>query len=111
MLETDFTKVASRSEVPAGKVIKAQVGEDEVLLANVGGSFYAIANKCPHMHGNLSEGTLDGEIVTCPRHGAKFNVTTGKAVGNPKMGLFHPKVSDAVVYQVKIDGEDVLVKR
>jgi 3-phenylpropionate/trans-cinnamate dioxygenase ferredoxin component len=111
MLETDFQKVATKSEIPAGKGKKVQVGGDEVLVANVGGTYYAIANKCPHMHGDLSIGSLDNEVVTCPKHGAKFNVTTGKAVGNPKMGLFHPKVADAVVYQVKIEGEDILLKR
>jgi 3-phenylpropionate/trans-cinnamate dioxygenase ferredoxin subunit len=108
--EADVTKVANVSEIPIGKGKKVQVGDQEVLVANVGGTFYAIANKCPHMHGDLSAGKLEGEVVTCPRHGAKFNVTTGKAVGNPKMGLFHPKVEDVKVYQTKIENQDILLK-
>ncbi len=111
MLETDFTKVAQTTEIPVGKTMKVQVGDTDVLVANVGGNYYAIGDKCPHMHGDLSGGTLDGEVVTCPNHGAKFNVTTGKAVGNPKMGFFHPKVADAPTYQVKVENQDILIRR
>ena len=110
MSESTYVKVATKTQIPDGKMLKVQVNGGEVLLANVSGGFYALANKCPHMHGDLSVGKLEGEIVTCPKHGAKFNVTTGKAVGNPKMGLFHPKVNDTKIFEVKIDGEDILVK-
>ncbi len=111
MSESGYVKVATKNQISEGAMIKVHVDDEEVLLVNVGGGFYALANKCPHMHGDLSAGKLDGEVVTCPRHGSKFNVTTGEAVGKPKMGLFHPKVNDAKVFEVKVDGEDILVKR
>jgi 3-phenylpropionate/trans-cinnamate dioxygenase ferredoxin component len=108
---SSFIKVATTTEVQPGKIVKVQVDNEEVLLANVGGNFYAIANKCPHMHGDLSAGKLENEELTCPRHGAKFNVKTGKAVGKPKMGFLHPKVDDAKVFEVKVDGADILIRK
>jgi 3-phenylpropionate/trans-cinnamate dioxygenase ferredoxin component len=108
---SNFIKVATTKEVQAGTVVKVQVENEEVLLANIGGNFYAIANKCPHMHGDLSSGKLENEEVTCPRHGAKFNLKTGKAMGKPKMGLLHPNVKDAQVFEVKVDGQDILIKK
>ena len=58
------------------------------------------------MKGDLSVGILEGNTITCPNHHAKFDVTTGKAVAHPKMGLFHPKVSDATIYQVKVENQE-----
>jgi 3-phenylpropionate/trans-cinnamate dioxygenase ferredoxin subunit len=65
----EFVKAASISEVPAGKMKKVKVGENEVLIANVGGKYYAIGNRCTHAGGSLSEGLLEGNVVTCPKHG------------------------------------------
>jgi nitrite reductase/ring-hydroxylating ferredoxin subunit len=109
--DSNFIKVATTTEVQLGKIVKVQVEGEEVLLANVEGIFYAIANKCPHMHGDLSSGKLENEEITCPRHGAKFNVTSGKAVGKPKMGFLHPNVDDAKVFKVKVDGTDILIRK
>jgi 3-phenylpropionate/trans-cinnamate dioxygenase ferredoxin subunit len=53
-----------------------------ILLANVGGSFHAMDAVCSHMQGDLAKGKLEGTIVTCPVHGSRFDVTTGKVVGN-----------------------------
>ena len=62
------------------------------------------------MGGDLSKGTLEGNIVTCPRHHAKFDLTTGKVVSNPKMPLVHPKSNDEPAYQVKVDQENIMIK-
>jgi 3-phenylpropionate/trans-cinnamate dioxygenase ferredoxin component len=109
--DSNFIKVATTTEVQPDKIIKVQVKDEEVLLANIGGKYYAIANKCPHMHGDLSSGKLENEEVTCPRHGAKFNIKTGKAMGKPKMGLLHPNVKDAQVFEVKVEGQDILLRK
>lgn len=111
MLETGFTKIATTKEVPLGQMKKIPFDGTDILIANINGNYYAIEDKCPHMKGDLSGGTLEGNTVTCPNHHAKFDVTTGKAVGNPKMGLFHPKVNDATTYQVKVENQDILIKR
>jgi len=103
-------KIAEKSEIPIGKMKKFVTLGKEILIANVNGNFYAISNKCTHSGGVLSQGTLEGNIVTCPKHKAKFDVTTGKVISPPKVGFFHPKIKDETSYPVKIENEDILVK-
>jgi nitrite reductase/ring-hydroxylating ferredoxin subunit len=87
-----------------------QLEGKEILIANVGGNYYALGNRCTHAGGDLSQGLLEENIVTCPRHHAKFDVTTGKVVSHPKMALFHPKAKDEPTYQVKVEDENIMVK-
>jgi 3-phenylpropionate/trans-cinnamate dioxygenase ferredoxin component len=107
--KVDYVKVVDTSELPPNKMIIVVVGGKEVLLANVDGSYYAIANKCTHLGGSLATGVLEGSIITCPRHGARFDVKTGKAVGEAKIGFMKMKVKDEVGYTVKVEGTDILV--
>jgi nitrite reductase/ring-hydroxylating ferredoxin subunit len=83
---------------------KVKVGDKEFLATDVNGNYYAMRSKCTHAGGDLSQSSLEGNIVTCPKHKAKFDVTTGKVVSGPKMTLFHPKTNDEPSYQVKIKG-------
>jgi len=105
----EYIRVADISELPANKMLMVVVGGREVLLANVDGSYYAIANKCSHLGGSLVKGSLEGSIVTCPRHGAKFDVKTGQAVAEAKIGFMKMKVKDEVSYTVKVEGTDIMV--
>ena len=59
---------------------KVTVAEQEVLLARVRGSFYAVNSKCPHMGGDLSQGTLEGSVLTCPLHHSQFDLADGRVV-------------------------------
>jgi nitrite reductase/ring-hydroxylating ferredoxin subunit len=103
-------KIAEKSEIQIGKMKKVASQGKEILIATVNGSFYAISNKCTHAGGDLSQGTLEGNIVTCPKHKSKFDVITGKVVSPPKMVLFHPKIQDEQVYILKIENDDILIK-
>ncbi len=85
------------------------VGGKEVLLANVDGSYYAINNECTHAGGSLAQGVPEGNIVRCPRHGVRFDVKTGKAVGEAKIGFIKMKVKDEESCMVKVEGTDILV--
>jgi 3-phenylpropionate/trans-cinnamate dioxygenase ferredoxin subunit len=105
----DYVKVADISQLPPNKMIIVVVGGKEVLLAKVDGSYYAIANKCTHLGGSLATGVLDGSIVACPKHGACFDIKTGKAVGEAKIGFMKMKVKDEAGYTVKVEGTNVLV--
>jgi nitrite reductase/ring-hydroxylating ferredoxin subunit len=69
-------------EVPPGKMKQIEVEEKEILLANSDGKVYALCDRCSHMNAPLSMGTLNG-MVTCSMHGARFDVTTEKKVGEP----------------------------
>ncbi len=96
-------KIAETSDLSPGGCKAVEVEGQTIALFNVGGTFYAINGNCTHVGGPMGEGTLDGEIVTCPWHGAQFNVTTG-AVLRPPAG------SDEESFPVKIEGSDVLVE-
>jgi 3-phenylpropionate/trans-cinnamate dioxygenase ferredoxin component len=72
-------RIAHASEIPPGRAKPFTVDGTEVLVCNVGGSFYAIEDVCTHDGGVLDQGHLDGMCVTCPRHGATFDVRTGAA--------------------------------
>jgi 3-phenylpropionate/trans-cinnamate dioxygenase ferredoxin subunit len=110
LLESSFVKVAKASEIPVGRMKMVRLEGKEVLIANVSGNYYAIGNRCTHSGGDLSQGSLEGNIVTCPKHKAKFDVITGKVVSPPKMGLFHPKIQDEPSYQVKVENESIMLK-
>ena len=105
-----FIKVAETSEVPLGQMKVVKLAEKEVVIANVNNVYYAMENSCTHMHGELSKGLLEGNTLTCPKHKAKFDVTTGKVVSGPKIPLMHPKIKDEQVYAVKIEGKDILLE-
>ena len=60
-----------------------EVDGKRIALCNVNGRFYAIDDVCTHDGGPLDQGELEGNLVECPRHGAKFDVTTGRAVVLP----------------------------
>jgi 3-phenylpropionate/trans-cinnamate dioxygenase ferredoxin subunit len=105
-----LVKVASTSDIPQGQMKSFKLGEKDVLIANVNGDFYAIGNICTHMGGDLSKGKLEGSTVTCPRHKAQFDVTTGKVVSHPKMFLMHPKAKDEPTYTVKVEGKDIMLE-
>jgi nitrite reductase/ring-hydroxylating ferredoxin subunit len=60
--------------------------------------------------GDLSKESSEGNVITCFKLGAKFNVTTGKVVLGPKILFMHPKINDGPSYEVKVEGKGVLLK-
>lgn len=105
-----YIEVAKTSEIPVGAKKVATIEGTEVLIANVDEKYYAIGNKCTHMSGDLFKGTLEGNVVTCPRHGAKFDITTGKVISGPKVPLIKPKIKDESSYEIKVEGQSILVR-
>ena len=99
----EFVKVATIDEIPAGQAKLVEAGGKEIALFNVAGAFHAIDNTCTHVGGPLCEGELEGTEVTCPWHGATFDVTSGAVVGPP---------AGAPVsrYNVRIEGSDIKVE-
>lgn len=98
----NFVRAASLDDIPEGRAIVVDVDGDSLALARVDGEVYCIDNICTHDGGPLGEGELDGTALECPRHGARFDVCTGRA-------LSFPAVVPVNAYDVKIDGQDVLV--
>lgn len=98
---SEFVKVASKSAVALGSGIKVEVNGKEIALFNVGGHFCAIDDTCSHRGGPLSEGSLEGSVVACPWHGWQYDVTSGACLTNP--------AAQQNKYEVKVEGDDILV--
>ena len=98
----DFMKVALVSDIAPGKGQISEVRETKGALFKQEGKVYAINNSCIHKQGPLGEGELEGEIVTCPLHGWKYDITSGQCTTNPS--------AKVTCYEVKVDGQDILVK-
>jgi nitrite reductase/ring-hydroxylating ferredoxin subunit len=98
-----FIKVASTADLAPGEVRCVEVMGTKIALFNLDGSFYAIDDTCTHRGGPLSEGEVSGEEVTCPWHGAIYNIKTGAALGPPA-----PRGVRA--YAIRIQGADVEVE-
>jgi 3-phenylpropionate/trans-cinnamate dioxygenase ferredoxin subunit len=105
----EYVKVSETSELSENMMMKVNAGGKDILLANVDGTYYAIAHKCTHLGGPLSKGALQGGTVTCPWHGAQFDVKTGKAVGDAKVAFMKMKVKDVESFPVRVEGRNILV--
>jgi len=78
-----FVRVAGIDEVAPGQAKCVEAGGRTIALFNIEGAFYAIDNTCTHRGGPLCEGEIEGEEVTCPWHGAIYNIKTGATLGPP----------------------------
>ena len=73
-------KIATTNDVSADKVLKTNANGQSVIVAKVGDKNCAIANKCPHFGLPLAKGKFENGVITCPFHGSKFEICTGKNV-------------------------------
>jgi nitrite reductase/ring-hydroxylating ferredoxin subunit len=98
-----FHKVTETKNLAPGKCMAVEVAGNKLALFNVDGTFYAIGDTCTHRGGPLSEGTFEGSTVTCPWHGANFDVCTGK-------NLTPPAPAEVTCYSVRVAGDDVEIE-
>jgi nitrite reductase/ring-hydroxylating ferredoxin subunit len=101
--------VATKAAVPPGTMKAFAADGAEVLVANCDGAFYAVSNSCTHRGGHLSNGKLDGFVVECPLHGARFDVRTGVNVAPPDLGSPEIALPDLKAYPVAVEGDDLKV--
>ncbi|MGD0330435.1 MAG: Rieske 2Fe-2S domain-containing protein [Nitrososphaeria archaeon] len=131
-----FVKAAKTVDVPTGKMKHVEVEGKEIMIANVEGKFYAASDRCGHMNARLSMGILNKTIVICSYHFSRFDLTTGRLVSGPVptstssiLGSLPENVKkmaeqmqkrteelqsaiktyDLQTYQVKVEGEDILI--
>ncbi|HZD59869.1 MAG TPA: Rieske (2Fe-2S) protein [Anaerolineae bacterium] len=98
-----LVRVAEVGDIAPGEMTSVKVSGQLTLLANVGGAYYAIHGICTHLGCTLSNGRLNGNIVTCPCHGSRFDVTTGEVVHGPAQ---KPELS----YSVTVEDNDILIE-
>ena len=93
---------AKLNEIPNfGKKVVSVSGQ-EILLVNVRGKIFAVENECPHQGSPMNAAVVKDGVISCPRHGYRFNLDTGACSDHPEFTL--------KVYPVSIDGDDVLVE-
>ena len=114
---SQFIPVAHTPEFSNGTLRKVLAGDTGILLARVNGQFYATELLCPHLKAELSEGTLNGSILTCPMHNSQFDVRDGRVVRWTDLTgvvlnyaqMSHPP-RPLQCYPVRVEGETVLVQ-
>jgi 3-phenylpropionate/trans-cinnamate dioxygenase ferredoxin subunit len=78
-----WLKVGPADSIPAGDYAQVEIDGTLVAVFNVDGRFYAIDDLCTHDGGELAGGAVEGDVVICPRHGARFCLRTGAALSPP----------------------------
>ncbi|GBC70695.1 Naphthalene 1,2-dioxygenase/salicylate 5-hydroxylase systems, ferredoxin component [Candidatus Calditenuaceae archaeon HR02] len=96
-------------EVPEGEMIRVDLGGKEVLVARVGERVYVTDVWCTHEEGDLSLGLLEGDVVRCPLHGARFRIADGSVVEGPE-GEPPEAIPSLKTYRVKVLGDEVYIE-
>ena len=112
----EFIRLTTTEGIEAGGLKGASLDGHEMLVAHAGDEYFVADARCPHMGGHLVDGTLEGTVLTCPRHHSQFDLADGRVVrwtdwegatlGIGKL-LRHPR--PLRTYAVAIEGTDVLV--
>ena len=95
--------IAAVRDVPAGQAAAFTVEGQRIALFNVEGTYYAVGDTCTHRGGPLSEGAVQGTKVTCPWHGADFDLKTGAALGLPAQ-------KGVPSYKVVVESDDIKIE-
>ncbi len=93
--QCEYYAVASVGDLPNGQRLFFEIGSDFIVVFNIGGEYFAIADLCSHDEGPLGDGEVIDHAVACPRHGARFDLRTGEA-------QTFPAVKDIPAYPVRI---------
>ena len=95
--KVEYLDIVPASELPAGERLFVEIEGSPIVIFNIAGQYFSIADVCSHDDGPVGEGSLEGYNITCPRHGAQFDVRTGKV-------MQMPAVVDIPAYPVRIVG-------
>ena len=128
----DYVEAGKVSEITVGHMKHVEINGKEIAIANLDGKFYAFADRCGHMNARLSRGNISQNIVTCPFHTARFDITSGKKIGEPVlelppemeplppnwqkyMGVVAQEMSfiktfDQEIYNVIVEGDSIKIK-
>ena len=99
-IQCEFIGIANQDEIPPGDRLFVEIDGNPIVVFNIAGQLFAIADVCSHDDGPVGEGDLDGYEISCPRHGAEFDVRTGKV-------LSLPAIVDIPAYPVRVTNGEV----
>ncbi|MFN0118404.1 MAG: non-heme iron oxygenase ferredoxin subunit [Elusimicrobiota bacterium] len=101
---SEFIKVGVKKDFPEGRATGIKVGDRYICVAHAVGAFYSFDDRCTHAESLISGGDIEeGDEVSCPLHGARFSIKTGKA-------LTPPAVRSVKTHEVKVEGENIFIK-
>jgi 3-phenylpropionate/trans-cinnamate dioxygenase ferredoxin subunit len=113
---SEFIELITTNNFESGTLASATIDDHEFLVARVGDEYYVSDGRCPHLHGNLTKGALDGTVLTCPVHHSQFDLTDGHVVRWTDWKGAVLSVSELVrhprplrVYEAKVEGGSVWV--
>ncbi len=95
MAELTYYPICPVEDLPSGERLFIDLDDEPVVIFNLAGDYYAIADLCTHDMGSLGEGEVEGHQIICPRHGARFDIRTGEV-------LSLPAVRDVPAYPVRV---------
>lgn len=100
--KVEFIEIAPASELPNGERLFVEVADRPIVIFNIAEQFFAIGDVCTHDDGPLGDGDLEGYNIVCPRHGAEFDVRTGKV-------MQMPAVVDIPAYPVQVRDGNIFI--
>ena len=101
--ETGWVRAANRADLREGEVLGVDIAGHAIALYDVDGEIFATDNICTHAYARLSDGWLDGDLIECPLHAARFEIRTGKV-------LDPPATEDLKTYPVRLIDDEIQVK-
>ncbi|MEW5994387.1 MAG: non-heme iron oxygenase ferredoxin subunit [Candidatus Zixiibacteriota bacterium] len=99
----DFIRIAGTSDIPKGTMKAFEHRHHRLVICHTDEGIYALADECTHDSAPISDGELRGQEVVCTRHGARFDVSDGSVMAPPAL-------VPVDTYEVKVEGDDILVK-
>ena len=114
---SSLVEVGKTTELEDGAMREVLAQGREILLARVRNNYYATDNRCPHRGGRLSQGKLEGTVVTCPLHGSQFDLRNGQVFrwlkGTGLMAMIGKALKSPrplAIYRVKVEADKILVE-
>ena len=109
MTSSELHLVCHVSEIIEGTARSVEIGDRQLALYNIGGTFYATDNRCTHARAYLSEGFIEGDTIECPLHGGRFHIPTGRPLSPPvrvAVRAYPVEVIDSEIYIRVADNEN-----
>ncbi len=82
-INIEYFDIAPAEQIPNGERLFVEIGGKSIVILNLAGKFFAIGDVCSHDNGPVGDGEIEENEIICPRHGARFDIRTGKATGLP----------------------------
>ena len=111
-----FAPLTTTTDMSPGSMKLVSLGGQDYLVARVADEYFVTDSRCPHLGGHLDKGTLQGSVITCPRHGSQFDLRDGRVVRWTDWQGATLKVATTIkhprglkTYAVRVDGDTLLV--